>query len=380
MKRLLEILPFYSLDEALEYLENGGDLLPLHHVWCYDQFKKEGFEVLFIKNKPSGILGKIGKLIEINNLQQQLEVMRRAKEYDVIFDPFMQFTFLIALFKIFRIFNKPVFTIAQRAYVVKKKNPLKRARQYLIRYVYFKGIDKIVFINQSIFIESKKYNIEGNTDYLRSWGVDHYFFQNYNKARVEPPELDFIYSTGGSARDYNTLLKAVKNINFKLRITARPNFERELKTEIPSNVYVDSSITPGLTSTGQLRKEYYNCLAVAIPLEKTDFFSPFGSTVVFEAMAAGKAIIATDNKAYPFNIEKEGIGILVDYYDVAGWEKAINFLVNNPGRAKEMGEKGQRLSRELYNCSAFSREILAHADTSIKNSNFQVYSNKFRGV
>lgn len=376
MKRLLEILPFYSLDEAMEYLENGGDLLPLHHVWCYDQFKKEGYEVLFIKNKPSGILGKIGKLIKINNLQQQLQVIKRSKEYDVIFDPFMQFTFLIALFKILHVFKKPVFTISQRAYVVNKKNPLKRARQYLTRYVYFKGIDKIVFINQSIFIESKKYKIEGNTDYLRFWGVDHYFFQNYNKAQTELPQLDFIFSTGGSARDYNTLINAVKNIDFDLRIAARPNFESELKTEIPSNVYIDSSITPGLTSTGQLRKEYYNCLAVAIPLEETSFFSPFGSTVVFEAMAAGKAIIATDNKAFPFNIEKEEIGILVDYHDVVGWEKAINFLVNNPETAKEMGKKGQRLSREMYNSTAFSCEILAHADTLIKNSNFQVHPHK----
>ncbi|TVZ27523.1 glycosyltransferase involved in cell wall biosynthesis [Gillisia sp. Hel_I_86] len=376
MKRLLEIVPFYSLDEALEYLENGGDLLPLHHVWCYDQFKKEGYEVLFIENKPSGILGKIGKFIKIDNLQQQLQVIRRAKEYDVIFDPFMQFTFLIALFKIFYLFKKPILTIAQRAYVVNKKNPLKRARQYLTRYVYFKGIDKIVFINQSIFIESKKHKIEGNTDYLRFWGVDHYFFQNYNRAQVEPPHLDFIYSTGGSGRDYNTLLKSFKNINFDLHITARPNFESELKTEIPSNVYVDNSIIPGLTSTGQLREEYYNCLAVAIPLEETSSFSPFGSTVVFEAMAAGKAIIATDNKAYPFNIEKEGIGILVDYYDETGWEKAINFLINNPQKAKEMGEKGQRLSCDIYNYSAFSNEILTHADTLIKKFNFRVHSNK----
>jgi hypothetical protein len=65
---------------------------------------------------------------------------------------------------------------------------------------------------------------------------------------------------------------------------------------------------------------------------------------------------------------------------VAGWEKAINFLVNNPERAKEMGKKGQQLSRETYNYTAFSSEILAHADISIKNSNFQVYSNKYSEV
>ena len=67
--------------------------------------------------------------------------------------------------------------IAQRAYVVNKKNPLKRLKQYLIRYVYFKGLDKIIFINKTLAEESKKYKVEGNTDYLRGWGVDHDFFE-----------------------------------------------------------------------------------------------------------------------------------------------------------------------------------------------------------
>ena len=361
-KRILEILPFYSLDEAIAYLDEDGNLLPLHHVWCYDQFKNKDFDVKFIQYETSGFLGKLGKLINIWNLQQQLKTLRKAKEYDIIFDPFMQFTFLIAIFKILGLFRKPMIAIAQRAYIVNKKNPLKRARQFLVRYIYFKGIDKIIFINKSIYIESKKYRIQGNTDYLRSWGVDHDFFENYNKEQVEPPQLDFIYSTGGSGRDYNTLIKAFENINFDLRITARPNFKDELKTAIPSNVYVDSSIIPGLTSTGQLRKEYYNCLAVVIPLEETAFFSPFGSTVVFEAMAAGKAIIATNNKAYPFDIEKEGIGILIDYYDVKAWEKAVNYLIDNPEKAKAMGRKGQELSRERYNYIIFSEEIIKQAN------------------
>ena len=362
MKRLLEVLPFYSLDEALEYLKNDGELLPLHHVWCYDQLKKEGYEVHFIPNNPSGFLGRLGRLMNINNLQQQLTILKRAKEFDLIFDPFMQFTFLIAVLKILGIFKKPVIAIAQRAYSVNKKNRLKRLRQYLIRYVYFKGLNKIVFINKQLAEESAKYKIAGKTTYLKSWGVDHDFFERYNNRQELPPKLDYIYSTGGASRDYNSLLKAFGNIEFDLRITARPNFASELKTEIPSNVYVDSSITPGLTSTGQLRGEYYNCLAVALPLVEGFSFAPFGSTVCFEGMAAGKAIIATNNKAYSFDIEKEGIGLLVDYYDIQGWEKAINYLIDNPEIAEEMGRKGQKLSREIYNYIAFSNEIIVHTN------------------
>ena len=266
--------------------------------------------------------------------------------------------------------------IAQRAYVVNKKNPLKRFKQYLIRYVYFKGLDKIIFINKTLAEESKKYKVEGNTDYLRGWGVDHDFFEHYNKEQQAHPKLNFIYATGGAARDYNTLIEAFKNLNFDLRITARPNFESELNTEIPTNVKVDSSITPGLTSTGKLRSEYYNSLAVALPIKQDPTFAPFGSTVFFEAMAAGKAIIATDNKAFAFDIEKAGIGILVDYYDKEGWKKAIKFLIDNPEKAKEMGEEAQRLSREIYNYITFSNEVLTHVDALVKSHEHLVDRNK----
>jgi len=369
MKRVLEIVPFYSLDEAMEYLNNGGDLLPLHHVWCYDQFKKTGYEVQFIPHRPSGLLGKLGKLIKIETLQQQIKTLQKAKDYDVIFDPFMQFTFLIAFLKMIGLFNKPVIAIAQRAYVVNKKNPFKRLKQYLIRYIYFKGLDKIIFINKTLAEESKKYKVQGNTDYLRGWGADHDFFERYNKEQQDPPKLDFIYATGGAARDYNTLIEAFKNLDFDLHITARPNFVSELNTVIPPNVHVDSSITPGLTSTGKLRGEYYNSLAVALPIEEAPSFAPFGSTVFFESMAAGKAIIATNNRAFAFDIEEAGVGILVDYYDREGWEKAINFLIDNPEKAKEMGRKGQQLSRERYNYIAFSEEIIKHSNALLANSN-----------
>ena len=73
------------------------------------------------------------------------------------------------------------------------------------------------------------------------------------------------------------------------------------------------------------------------------FFCPYGNTVLFEAMACGKPVIATDNKAFPFNIEEEGVGILVDYKDVGGWQRAIQFLKNNPDKAHEMGQRGLEL-------------------------------------
>ena len=168
----------------------------------------------------------------------------------MIFDPFMQFTFLIALLKVLRLFNKPLITIAQRAYIVNKKNPLKRLKQWLDRYVYFRGTDKIIFINKTLFDRSNECSIKGNTDFLRSWGVDNEFFGRFVNEQKECPSEDYIYATGGSERDFDTLIKAFDGLDFNLRITSRYDFSSELQCKVPHNVVIDNSITPGLTSTG----------------------------------------------------------------------------------------------------------------------------------
>lgn len=363
MERILEILNFYSLNKAISYMKEGGDLLPLHHIWCFDYLQDHGYKVLFIEPTKKGFLGKIGERLHINNLQQQITAIKRSKEYDIIFDPFMQFTFIIAILKLLGLFKKPIIAIAQRSYIINKKNPIKRARQYLVRYILFKGIDKVIFINKPVADESDKYPIKGNTDYLRSWGVETEFFQSFAKSQPAPTE-DYIYSTGGSARDFDTLVKAFHDIDFKLRITARNDLFKKLKYEITPNIVIDNSIPPSLTSTGQLRKEYYNALAVAIPIERHSyFFSPYGNTVLFEAWASGRPVIATDNKAFPFNIEKEKVGFLIEYEDVEGWKQAINYLIEHPEEAREMGERGLHLCKTRYEYSLFSKEVLDHIST-----------------
>ena len=218
-------------------------------------------------------------------------------------------------------------------------------------------------------MKAKNIKGEGNTDYLRGRGADHDFFERYNKEQQALPKLDFIYATGGVARDYDTLIETFKNLNFDLRITASPNFTSELNTEIPANVHEDSSITPGLTSTGKLHNEYYNNLAEALTMMQDHAFAPFSSIGFFEAIAAGKAIIATDNKAFAFNIEQSGIGILVDYYDREGWKKAINYLIDNSETLKKWGE-GQQLIREVYNYIVFSKEIIEQTDILLKKQEF----------
>ena len=57
------------------------------------------------------------------------------------------------------------------------------------------------------------------------------------------------------------------------------------------------------------------------------------------------------------NLELEQAGILVDYGDVAGWEKALQYLHDHPEQALKMGENGRKLAETTYNLENYSREL-----------------------
>ena len=77
-----------------------------------------------------------------------------------------------------------------------------------------------------------------------------------------------------------------------------------------------------------------------------------------EAMAMGKPILSTFNPAHPIDIEKEKMGLTVDYGDVEGWRQALKYLKDNPDEAKEMGARALHICKTRLNYSRFSKEII----------------------
>ena len=88
-----------------------------------------------------------------------------------------------------------------------------------------------------------------------------------------------------------------------------------------------------------------------------------------EAYALGIPVVCSKNPNFEIDIDKEGIGIAVEYGDVEGWVKAIRYLSTHPEKAREMGENARKLGEKRFNLEIFSKEIaqrLLHIST--KNS------------
>ena len=82
-----------------------------------------------------------------------------------------------------------------------------------------------------------------------------------------------------------------------------------------------------------------------------------GLTTIVEALALGMPMICSRNPQIPIDIEKEGCGIFVDYYDLEGWKRAIEYVAEHPDEAKIMGNRAKQLARESYNVEICAREV-----------------------
>jgi len=364
MKKVLVL--FHPLNDVFKYLEEeGGNQFAPHHFWFFDKLKEAGYEVDFVKSNDQTWLNKLGNKLRLNFLQQQLDALKMAKNYDLIFVPYIEFAFFLAILKRFQVFKKPLVGFAHKPYFQSNKSLLKKAYYDTVRSIYFQGIDSVLFYSQPVLENSRKGEIMDNIRFVDNYGIDFDFFEAYSEQQKTPPKSDYIYSTGGSKRDFDTLIKAFYDIDFNLKITTvGGDLTQHLSCEPSANVLIDNSLPFGLGSTGKLRSDYYNALAVAVPLKEVDeyLFATWGITVVMEGMAMGKPIVSTYNRAYPFNLEKEKIGFYVDYGDVQGWKDAINYLLDHPEERLEMGERARHLCKTKYNYGLFAKNVVSEVD------------------
>jgi glycosyltransferase involved in cell wall biosynthesis len=69
---------------------------------------------------------------------------------------------------------------------------------------------------------------------------------------------------------------------------------------------------------------------------------------MFEYMAAGLPVVASDFPIWREIVEGNDCGICVDHRDQSAIDEAIRVLLDDPARAEEMGRNGRRAVREKF--------------------------------
>ncbi|MDQ3587096.1 MAG: glycosyltransferase family 4 protein [Actinomycetota bacterium] len=189
------------------------------------------------------------------------------------------------------------------------------------------------------------------------------------------PTPDRICAVGWEARDYGTLFDAVDGASVEVELalgsiaggggslnpplppSADPalimeNLMRQVTgRELPANVTLSQHDPKGL------RELYSKSHCVVVPIEDVPFDA--GVTALTEAMAMGKAVIATRTAGLSDLFEDGVQGILVQPCDPREMRTAIERLVADPDEARRMGAAGRALVEREHRMDLYVDRLAA---------------------
>jgi glycosyltransferase involved in cell wall biosynthesis len=168
-----------------------------------------------------------------------------------------------------------------------------------------------------------------------------------------------VYSGGISKqRGIVEIIKAIENSEIKLLLAGEfldPNLEKELKAlKGWGNVnYL------GFLNRIEISSLYHKSNIGMVTLHPTLNYKDSLPVKMFEYMAAGIPVIASDFEKWKEIIINHNCGMTVNPNDPIEIKNAIDYLINNPAEAKKMGENGIKAVKEIYNWSIEEKKLLA---------------------
>ena len=245
----------------------------------------------------------------------------------------------------------------------------------------FRGIEPVIFL-RALGLYRKPIVIWHHTAVVtnpKPWReqISRLFYKGIDHLLAEMPDRkpEGFISTGKENRDVDTLLQSFSATNEELDLyiavsCGNINYKKILdRYSVPDSIHIHytDGVIPYELGKLVARK---SCIVICC----LDFPYTVGLTTLVEAFALGIPVICSRNPNFEIDIDKEEIGITVEYNDVQGWIDAIRYIADHPEEARRMGENARKLAEERFNLEIFSREIaeslLEISNISSKNRTF----------
>jgi len=178
------------------------------------------------------------------------------------------------------------------------------------------------------------------------------FGWNPGKARFVPfhtdPKLlddpqdateDFIFSGGRSYRDYDTLLVAVAGTSIPTVIVSSGTYRPTM--DLPPNVTIMRDLP-----MDDFNRLLGRCRLFVLPLQEKEIST--GQSVLLQAMAMGKAVVATKTSGTVDYIEDGVDGHLVAPHDPENLRQRITRLFGDDEMIARLGANAKKSAREKY--------------------------------
>ncbi len=184
---------------------------------------------------------------------------------------------------------------------------------------------------------------------LNPFGVDDGFWSPAER------QGKFVLAVGDSFRDYETLLRASKDIEAPVLIVT----SQHLNQPLPENVTVRAgSWRKELLRDDELRDLYQRAICVVVPL--TDRLAPTGQSACLQAMSCGRPVIMTKTRGLWDRNLRDGENLLLfSPGDSAGLAARVNRLVGDPSLAAELGYAGRESVCRHFRIADFADRLEA---------------------
>lgn len=165
--------------------------------------------------------------------------------------------------------------------------------------------------------------------------------------------------TIGSIRGIREIVRACEYLKSPARLNLGGNFtEPGMKDEVKSYPGWARVNDLGFLTRADVRNVLSCSVAGLVTLHPESNYLDAYPVKMFEYMAAGIPVIASNFPLWREIVERNGCGLCVDPLDPKAIAEAIDHLVMNPDIARRMGECGRRMVLQQYNWSTEERKLL----------------------
>ncbi|WP_375585481.1 glycosyltransferase [Cyclobacterium xiamenense] len=344
----------YSMETAYQLWSEGKS--GSHHVWGKIELEKiSDYKMIVFPHEKYKWLNRIGGWIGITHLDQQIRILFSPGSYDILYAPYnTKNTKLLLLLKLIKIYRKPIVVTIHQPFIGTNSSSnlvRKLTKKLLTTY------DASIYLSEGLLAQAiERLNIDNDTVakklYTAQWGPDLNFYDRSKFKAIEDDE-PYLISAGHTSRDYETLIEAFRSLDYKLKIFCTAKSMPKV-ANLPPNVSVHSEFIPYM----KLMEYYLNAEAILIPLKYDRRKEGCqGMTSIQDVIALGKPTIITKNITLNLDAEKEGFGIFVEMGDVTGWVNAVEMLMNDREKMRQMGESALSVYRNTFNAEIFAKQI-----------------------
>jgi len=344
----------YSMEKAYRLWQEGAS--GSHHVWGKVELDKRGsIDLILFQHEKYKFLNKLGNLIGITHLDQQIRILGNLSNFDVLYAPYsLSNTKFLILLKFLGLFRKPIIVAIHQPFLFARSS--KKWKRWISQKVLLQ-FESCIFLSKPLMedtvralaISTEKVNEKFST---ANWGPDSEFYKNF-KTNIPLEDCSYIISAGHTDRDYDTIIEAFRQIEFKLKIFCTKDSVPSTRN-LPPNVEINTDFIPYI----QLLEHYVHARMILIPLiypkEKEGCQ---GMTGIQDVIAFNKPAVMTRNPFLNLNIEDEGFGVYVEKKDVTGWVNAINGLLNDSARLNAMQKSAQLVFQNKMNAEIFASSL-----------------------